>query len=179
MTNEGFSWKLTIQHGKGTLMLSNQLLRRTSLERFEKLTNGVNRVYKNILKIKKSRMDSIGLKGTHVMCLHYLSISEDGLTATQLCERCYEDKAGISRILSELEEKELIFFEQNHVGKRYRTKACLSEKGRETAKSVAGFIEEATKAAGKGISDEERKIFYKVLNRIADNLTDVCRNLAN
>ena len=44
------------------------------IDRFENLTAGVTRIYKSIQKIKRHRMDSLGLKGTHVMCLHYLSV---------------------------------------------------------------------------------------------------------
>lgn len=39
---------------------------------FELLTSGVTRIYKSIQKIKRLHMDPIGLKGTHVMCIHYL-----------------------------------------------------------------------------------------------------------
>ena len=39
------------------------------LERFEDLTAGVTQVYKNIQRIKKQRMNSLGLKGTQVMCI--------------------------------------------------------------------------------------------------------------
>jgi len=74
------------------------------IDRFENLTAGVTRIYKSIQKIKRHRMDSLGLKGTHVMCLHYLSEYPDGLTAADLCGKCHEDKGGISRILSDLEK---------------------------------------------------------------------------
>ncbi len=48
------------------------------IDRFEKLTAGVTCIYKSIQKIKRHRMDALGLKGTHVMCLHYLSEHPDG-----------------------------------------------------------------------------------------------------
>ena len=70
------------------------------IERFEQLTLGVSRIYKNIQKIKKQSMESFGLKSTHVMCLHYLSLYPDGLSAAELCRKCEENKGGISRIRS-------------------------------------------------------------------------------
>ena len=72
------------------------------LERFEDLTAGVTQVYKNIQRIKKQRMNSLGLKGTQVMCIYYLSIHPEGMTAADLSRITVEDKASISRILAEL-----------------------------------------------------------------------------
>lgn len=150
------------------------------IDRFEKLTTGVTQIYKSIQKIKRCRMDSLGLKGTHVMCLHYLSEYSDGLTAADLCNICHEDKAGISRILSDLEKSELITYlsdGQAKESKRYRAKAVLTEQGKNCAKKVAGLIMHATIAGGLGITEEERDIFYRILFKIADNLSQVCQNL--
>ena len=66
------------------------------LERFEDLTAGVTQVYKNIQRIKKQRMNSLGLKGTQVMCIYYLSIHPEGMTAADLSRITVEDKASIS-----------------------------------------------------------------------------------
>lgn len=43
------------------------------------------------------------LRSVHVSCLYYLYLA-NGLTAAQLCERCEEDKATISRALDYLEK---------------------------------------------------------------------------
>ena len=80
------------------------------INRFEKLTSGISQIYKGIQKIKKHKMSSLGLKGTHVMCLYHLSLHEEGLTATDLCNLCGEDKAGISRILADLKAQNFLFF---------------------------------------------------------------------
>ena len=77
------------------------------IHRFEQLTTGVSQIYKNIQRIKTLEMRSLGLKGTHVMCLYFLSSHPDGLTASDLCALCKENKAGISRILSDLKEQDL------------------------------------------------------------------------
>ena len=71
------------------------------IHRFEQLTTGVSQIYKNIQRIKKLEMRSLGLKGTHVMCLYFLHSHAEGLTAADLCALCKENKAGISRILAE------------------------------------------------------------------------------
>lgn len=149
------------------------------IDRFENLTSGVTQIYKSIQKIKRCHMDSLGLKGTHVMCLHYLESYPDGLTASDLCDKCKEDKAGISRILADLEKNRLITYEQQKETKRYRAKAILTEEGKKYAKKVTNLIIHATIAGGQGISERERDIFYQVLFQIADNLNQVCLNLEN
>lgn len=46
-------------------------------DRFEKLTTGVARIHKNVQKIKKYYMGTLGLKGTHVMCIYFLAAHPD------------------------------------------------------------------------------------------------------
>lgn len=149
-------------------------------DRFENLTNGVGRIYKSIRRIKKIRMNSMGLKGTHVMCMYYLSVYEGGLTAADLCGKCHEDKAGISRILSDLERLGFLVYDDlapEPRRRKYRTRAVLTKKGRETAQMVTSLIRIATLEGGNGITDEEREIFYRVLFRIAENLETACTKL--
>ena len=149
------------------------------LDRFENLTTGVARIYKNIQKIKKHKMGSLGLKGTHVMCIFYLNLNPGGLTAADLCTRCREDKAGISRILSDLEAQGFITYDLAENRKKYRAKASLTEEGKSYAGKVNDLILQATLDGGQGISEEEREIFYRILFLIADNLDTVCANLDN
>ena len=125
------------------------------LERFEDLTAGVTQVYKNIQRIKKQRMNSLGLKGTQVMCIYYLSIHPEGMTA-----------ADLSRIT------------ETEPGRKYRAPALLTEKGRETAVKIQQLILQATEAGGQGLTDEEREIFYRALFQIADNLSALLTNLS-
>lgn len=147
------------------------------INRFEKLTSGVSVIYKGIQKIKKHKMSSLGLKGTHVMCLYHLSTHEDGLTATDLCHLCGEDKAGISRILADLEKDGFLFYDSPGTGKKYRAKAYLTVEGRRQAEKLNDIILNAVSQIGTGISDEEREIFYKVLLKISDNVRNICLDL--
>lgn len=147
------------------------------IDRFEKLTTGISRIYKNIQKIKKHEMNTLGLKGTHVMCIYYLANNPEGLTATDLCTKCNEDKAAISRILSELATGGFISYENTSVGKKYRTKAILTEKGKNYGERISDIILQFTEMTGKGITDEEREIFYRVLAIIADNIDEIERKI--
>lgn len=143
------------------------------IQRFEKLVTGIARIYKSVQKIKKVQMNVLGLKGTHVMCIHYLSRYPEGLTASTLSRLCNEDKAGISRILADLKQKKLIRYEQER-DKKYRAKALLTETGMEESRKVKKMILHAVKAGGKGLTDKELEIFYHALFTIADNLERFC-----
>ncbi|MDO4313742.1 MAG: MarR family winged helix-turn-helix transcriptional regulator [Eubacteriales bacterium] len=144
---------------------------------FERLTTGVTSIYKSIQKIKRLRMDSIGLKGTHVMCIYYLYTNPEGLTGADLCSKCREDKAGISRILSDLESACLICYKNTGDGRKYRAKAVLTEQGKTCGAKVTRLIEHAAVAGGTGLTDQEREIFYKVLFTISDNLETLCSSI--
>lgn len=146
------------------------------IHRFEQLTTGVSQIYKNIQRIKKLEMRSLGLKGTHVMCLYFLNSHPDGLTAADLCSLCKENKAGISRSLSYLEEHGYIYYAPQEK-KRYRSKAFLSDTGKTQAKEVNRLIFRAVLEGGRDITPEERDIFYRVLHLISDNLEHFCEEL--
>ena len=72
-------------------------------ERFETFTVLMNRINRNIRKIKNREMAEYKLRSPHISCLYYLYTSGN-LTATDLCEKCEEDKATISRSLDYLEK---------------------------------------------------------------------------
>ena len=76
-------------------------------ERFETFTVLINRISRNIRKIKNQEMAEYDLRSAHVSCLYYIYTSEN-TTATELCEKCEEDKATISRALDYLEQNGFI-----------------------------------------------------------------------
>ena len=94
-------------------------------ERFETFTVLINQISRSIRRIKAEQMESLDLKGPHVSCLYYLS-KNGPLTAAELCDRCEEDKAAISRSLDYLEKNGYL---QCPEGKRYRRQLLLTEKG--------------------------------------------------
>ena len=65
-------------------------------QRYETFTVLINRISRNVRKIKNQEMAEYDLRSVHISCLYHLYLS-DGLTATELCERCEEDKATILR----------------------------------------------------------------------------------
>ena len=145
-------------------------------ERFETFTVLINRLSRNIRKIKNQEMADYGLRSAHVSCLYYL-YRENALTATDLCERCEEDKATISRALEYLETNGYLIC-QTKSAKRYKSPLILTKKGSEAAKKIADKIDAVLKTISTDLSDEERKAFYKSLAVISESLDSVANRAA-
>lgn len=145
-------------------------------ERFETFTVLINKISRNIRKIKNQEMAAYGLRSTHVSCLYYL-YSADSLTATELCERCEEDKATISRALDFLEDEGFIVCESK-AAKRYKAPLSLTEKGAEAGKKIYDAVDRVLDEVGVGLTDEQRKVFYSYLTIISDNLEKVTDKLS-
>ena len=137
------------------------------IQRFDAFVSGITSCYKYIQRIKSMEMTEFGLKGTHVMCLYYLRQNPAGLTASQLCGLCAEDKAAISRTVSELKSRGYITTLSE---KAYRAMLTLTAAGQEVARKFDRLIEGWVTAGGDGLTDEERSDFYKSLATIAENL---------
>ena len=142
-------------------------------ERFEIFTVLISKIYRNIRKLKNQEMSEYGLRGTHVSCIYYL-YSEEALTATELCERCEEDKATISRTLDYLEEKGYITCTQQ-TGKRYKCPLYLTEEGKTVGKEICCRIGSILNEIGGDVTEEERISFYRSLSLISESL-DKCVN---
>lgn len=149
---------------------------KTMINRFETFIMTMNQINRSIQTIKNREMAEYGLKGTHVMCLYQLKQHAEGLTATELASLCEEDKAAISRSLSKIESKGLITFTEVDGKKRYRTVITLTEQGRKVCDQISQKIDELVQMNSKGISDEEREMFYRVFSVIADNLQLISKN---
>lgn len=137
------------------------------IQRFDAFVSGITSCYKYIQRIKSMEMTEFGLKGTHVMCLYYLRQNPAGLTAAQLCGLCAEDKAAISRTVSELKSRGYI---TSLSQKAYRAMLTLTGAGQEIARKFDHLIESWVTVGGDGLSDEERSDFYRILATIAGNL---------
>ena len=137
------------------------------IQRFDAFVSGITSCYKTIQRIKSMEMTEFGLKGAHVMCLYYLRQNPAGLTASQLCGLCAEDKAAISRTVSELKTRGYITTLSQ---KAYRAMLTLTTAGQEVARKFDNLIEGWVKTGGDGLTEEERCDFYKTLSAITDNL---------
>ncbi len=144
-------------------------------ERFETFTVLIAKISRNIRKIKNQEMAEYDLRSPHISCLYYL-YSAESLTATELCERCEEDKATISRSLDYLEKNEYIICDARSA-KRYKSPLLLTEKGREVGKKIADKIDLVLDEISVGLTEEERIAFYSSLTIISDSLDAIGKRL--
>ncbi len=143
------------------------------MDRFATFTVLINRISRNIRKIKNQEMAEYNLKSIHVSCLYYLYI-EDKMTATDLCERCEEDKATISRALDYLETKGYLICESKST-KRYKSPFILTEEGRDIGKKIADKINGVLDIISTSLTEEERVAFYRSLSIISESLETVSK----
>ena len=143
-------------------------------ERFETFTVLINRISRNVRKIKNQEMADYNLRGAHVSCLYYLYMGEN-MTATDLCERCEEDKATISRALDYLETNGYLTCETKNT-KRYKSPLVLTEKGRVVGEKITERVDRVLEAIGTSLTEEERIAFYRSLSIISDSLEAVSKN---
>ena len=142
------------------------------IKRFEQFTHSINGISRYVLKIERDEMEKYGVRASYALYLTVMARFPEGITATRLGELCDRDKAGISRMVTEMEDNGLITRESNR-NNFYRAKLILTDKGKEIAEYIQKKAVAAVMEAGRGISDEDRKIFYDCLTAIATNLKKI------
>lgn len=146
-------------------------------ERFETFTVLINRINRNIRKIKNQEMAKYNLRSSHVSCLYYLYTSGE-LTATDLCERCEEDKATVSRSIEYLESNGYLIC-KSKFSKRYKSPLQLTEKGIEVGKKIADKVACFLNQISIELTEEEREQFYRSLSIISKGLNNIANSKVN
>ena len=144
------------------------------IERFEAFTVSVTKAYKCIQKIKLVEAERIGLKSNHVMCIYYLGKNPEGLTATELCKLCVEDKAAVSRTIVDLTKKGFVKPTETDSGRKYRTKIMLTQEGRDINKQMKEAIAMEVSKFSSSLDEDERESFYRAFSHITDDLERIC-----
>lgn len=145
------------------------------ITRFEQFAFVISGIYREVQKIERDEMIKHGYRGAFAVYLATLYRYKDGLTSAQLCELCDKDKAAVSRIIAEMEEKGLI--ERDRTNPRgYRAKIVLTEKGTDIAEFVSNRATAAVCAvSGEMMNEKQREFFYATLENIYKNLRKVSR----
>lgn len=142
------------------------------LSRFEQFSSVISEIYRSIQKIERAEMVKFGYKGAFAQYLTAMRRYPDGLTSSQLCEICDKDKAAVSRIVAEMEEKGLVVREG---GSAYRARIRMTAEGRRITEFICERAKAAVAAGGRGLTDESRRNFYESLERIASNLENISK----
>lgn len=147
------------------------------LERFERFTSAISTATKCVVKLKAREVREKGLRATHVMTL--VSIGKSGargVTATTIGKYCREDKAGISKDLAALKEKGYIA-PLDESKKKYGVRYVLTDVGEALYEKIRDDIREVVLRCGDGVDEAEREIFYRVFDKILDNLLSACEEI--
>ena len=140
------------------------------LGRFEQFSGAIACIHRGISKIERDEMVKAGYKGIFAPCLLILYHHPDGIDAAALGRACDKDKAAVSRIIAEMQKLGLIYRKGEN---SYRAKLFLTPKGDRAAHYVCRKAVAAVEAAGRGLTEEERIVFYSCLNRIAANIRKI------
>ena len=127
----------------------------------------IERIYKDVQKIKAHRMNRFGLKGTDVTMA---ARHPEGATVTELANECQVDKAVVSRATHFL----LAYGYMESAGRaerNYRKKLRLTPKGHETALAVSELAAQAVSAVSGDIPQEDIDTFYRTLEKITQNIS--------
>lgn len=138
-------------------------------ELFTKLLTINNRAIRNI---KNKEMRQLNLNAGDVSCLYYLAKHQEGLTATQLCQLCADDKSIVSKTLEQLEKQQYVYCESTE-GKRYNSRMFLTDKGKETAVIVIDKINDILRIVNQDINPSDREIFYRCFEKITSRLLEL------
>ena len=145
------------------------------LGRFEQFSGFISGIYRSIQKLEREEMIKYGLKGAYAQYLMVMNRFKDGVTAAELCELCDKDKAAVSRIIANMEEKGLVQ-RQARNNNLYRALLTLTDEGKKAAHFVAERAKIAVEKAGAGLNDTDRAKFYDALGLISSNLQSICQN---
>lgn len=140
------------------------------LGRFEQFSSAIACIHRGIAKIERDEMVKTGYKGIFAPCLLVMYHHPEGIDAAALCRACDKDKAAVSRIIAEMIKLGLISRKGDNA---YRAKLFLTTKGERAAHYVCRKAVAAVEAAGRGLTEEERIVFYSCLNRIAASIQKI------
>ncbi len=137
------------------------------IERFEKFLVVIAEIDRCWHKIAADEMEKYGLKGPYAMYFTTLYRFPEGITAAQLGEFCGRDKSDVSRAVSVLEKEGIIRRDGRNP---YRALIVLTEKGQDIAGKVNKKVCIAVQSGSKGLTEEQRTVFYQSIDIIAANL---------
>lgn len=141
------------------------------MDRFDTFAGSILELNRYLQKLKDMEMKPFGLRANHVMCLYHLGKNPRGLTVTELAEACREDKAAVSRCLSQLLQRGLVGGNFPENKRSYRTRITLTASGRELVEQIYQKVDAALVGGSTGMTQQQRETFYATMELIIKNLS--------
>ena len=143
------------------------------INRYEKFTFFIEEVGKLLHKISSDEMEQLGLKGSYALYLLMISDAEDGITSSEISEKCGRDKADVSRAVNMMISKG--FVTKRTSGTNYRAPITLTDSGRAAVERLRKTARNAVVYASHNVSDENLCCFYDTLETIYKNLSTMSK----
>lgn len=139
---------------------------------FDLFSPDIVRLTRKLHEQKNKKLAEHNLKVTNARCLCRIAQSgSEGMSATEISRACEIDKAQISRCMLELTQKQYVY--RTEEGKRrYKQKYRLTEEGNRIAEDLMQFVTNVLEVLGKGVPDEDLKIFRVTLDKICRNFEE-------
>lgn len=96
----------------------------------------------------------------------------DGCTQQVLADATYRGRAGITRLLDNLEKERYIQRRSSETDRRTNL-VFLTKKGKDIEKEVVDVVEETIRAMTKNISDKEIKELRDIFEKINKNIIEI------
>lgn len=140
--------------------------------RFERFSYAISEIDHYWHKIAAEVLDEYGLKGSCSVYFTVLNRFPAGITAAKLGTLCSRNKADVSRVIAQMEEKD--FVRRETAGSTpYRARLVLTERGKAVADYINQRAEIAADLASSGLSETQLAAFYDALELIAANLKKI------
>lgn len=142
--------------------MKNECIRKKMLHR---AIIDVNKLHR---KTAKNHFEELGITHGQPKLLDFL-VEHDGCIQRELASHCHIEPATVTSILNTMEKSGLIERRQNPNDKRILN-VFLTQKGKETQKSVFKVFQDLDRKCLIGFSKEEEEALMSYLGRIYDNL---------
>lgn len=139
-------------------------------DRYVAFSAYIEKIYKDIQKVKTKKMNRFGLKSTDVTVLIMAARHPEGLTVTELAVECGVDKAVVSRAAQMLLSEGYMTSVNNAIS-NYRKKIMLTEKGHQTASEISNLAAQAVNEVSRDIPQSDIDTFYRTLEKITENIS--------
>ena len=138
--------------------------------RFARFAGLMNRAAKAIQRMKSVKMKEYGLSAAHTNLLCHLAESgEEGMTQGELAQAELMDKAQVSRVLQNLEEKGYV---RQRSGKGlYKRRYTMTAEGRAVTDEMEAILLAMNRFVSRDIPDADLVVFYRTFGIIAQNLS--------
>lgn len=144
------------------------------VSRFERFSFCISEITKHWHRIAADEMEKYGLKGPYSVYFTAMNRFDEGITAARLAEICSRDKADVSRAVTLMEKKGLLTKKEVN-NNRYNALLFLTDEGKNVADKIIKKASYAVEQGGRGLSDEQRNIFYTSLETICSNLQSLSK----